>query len=114
VTSELAPPPGPPNPADERLLDAIFHHPRHEQVHEKDCPGCTIAFEIAGELATAWDPLENWDDTPAIDGLPGDTLHRQVERVAAYVLHRRLPGHAPAPGRPPATAADLTDSEADR
>lgn len=82
-----------------RLLDAIFHDPRHELVHERDCFACETAFRIVGQIAPHWDPHENWDDLPATDGLDGDTLYRQLERMVAYVLHRRLPGHAPAPGR---------------
>jgi hypothetical protein len=92
----------PATPRTERLLDAIFHDPRHEIVHEADCFGCSLAFEVVGTIAPLWDPLNNWDEieAPQDKALPGDTLYRQLERITAYVLHRKLPGHKPAPGRP--------------
>lgn len=67
--------------------------PRLEPLHERDCPACDIADQIAGELAAVWDPHENWWETEVNDGLPGDTMIVQVSRIAAHTLHRRMPGH---------------------
>lgn len=84
-----------------RILDAIFDTPpQHEPTHERDCPACDMADEIAGSLAALWDPHGNWWETTVDNGLPGDTLLVQVARVAAHTLHRRLPGHAPARPEP--------------
>ncbi|MFD2421632.1 hypothetical protein [Amycolatopsis pigmentata] len=85
-------------PAEQRtldnLVDAILDtDSRTEPVHERDCPACDIASEIAGTLAAEWDPHENWHDTTVSNGLPGDTVLDQATRIAAHVLHRRLPGH---------------------
>lgn len=78
-----------------RILDLIMDSKyREEPVHEKDCPACDLAAEIAGTIACCWDPLENWDETPAPDGLPGDTLLDQLVRLCAFDLHRKLPGHS--------------------
>lgn len=85
-----------PTPEEQRLVERIFSDARRELTHQQDCFACSLAFEIVGEIAPLWDPLENWDDTPASDGLPGDTCYGQLERIVAYVLHRKLPGHEPA------------------
>ncbi|MBB1153977.1 hypothetical protein [Amycolatopsis dendrobii] len=66
---------------------------RTEPLHERDCPACDIAADIAGTLACVWDPNGQWCETPVTDGLPGDSLLDQATRCAAHVLHRRLPGH---------------------
>lgn len=82
-------------------MDAIFHKPRHELLHEQDCFACSLAFAVVGiGLMPDMDPLGNWDEIEQSDGLPGDTIYRAMERRVAYVLHRNLPGHSPAPGRP--------------
>ena len=74
------------------ILDTLW---REEPLHEKDCPACDVAAEVAGALAATWDPLDNWHETEVGDGLPGDTVLIQAERVAAHVLHRRLLGVRP-------------------
>lgn len=79
-----------------RLLAAIADSDyRREPIHERDCPACDIAANVAGTLAAVWDPLELWAETPVSDGMPGDTVLDQATRLVAFVLHRRLPGHRP-------------------
>lgn len=78
----------------DRILAAVFDTPpTREPLHERDCPACDVAEDIAGCLAAVWDPHENWHEATVDNGLPGDTLLVQVSRVAAHVLHRRMPGH---------------------
>lgn len=84
-------------PEERRLLDGILQRPRHELIHDSDCPACNFAYEIGGDLAAHWDPNDTWGDVPAVDGLPGDSLLTQVFRTVAYTLHRKLPGHQPCP-----------------
>lgn len=76
-----------PNPGTDR--------PEDEQIHERDCPACDLAAQIVTELAGLWDPNENWwvVSASAIGKVDADTMALQAQRVAAYVLHRRLPGH---------------------
>lgn len=83
-----------PEEFEHQVLDTLW---RVEPLHEKDCPACDIAADVAGTIAAAWDPNDNWGETPVSDGCAGDTVLDQVTRCAAHVLHRRLPGHA---GRP--------------
>jgi hypothetical protein len=74
------------------IFDSLY---REEPMHEKDCPACDIACEVAGTISACWDPNEQWVETPANDGLPGDSLLDQLTRMAAWVLHRRLCGVKP-------------------
>lgn len=74
------------------ILDSLW---REEPLHERDCRACDVAAEIAGTLAASWDPHDNWSETEIGDGLPGDTVLTQAERIAAHVLHRSLLGVRP-------------------
>lgn len=94
-----------PEEFEHQLLDTLW---RVEPLHEKDCPACDIAADIAGTLAATWDPLELWVDTAVIDGCPGDSYLDQATRCAAHVLHRRLPGHS---GRPSIAALKRQQAE---
>lgn len=87
----------PSDTAASRILAEIMDvRPVEEPVHDKDCPACDLACEVTGTVMAYWDPNDTWVEVEAPDGLPGDTLSRQLERMVAHVLHRRLPGH----GRP--------------
>lgn len=80
----------------DRIIESIRDSRyREEPVHEKDCPACDLAAEIAATIACCWDPNETWWDVEAPDGLPGDTLQQQLVRLIAFDLHRKLPGHGP-------------------
>ncbi len=83
-----------------RLVDSILQLPRHEMFHERDCFGCDLAMDIAASIWGHWDHDETWNEIPADDGLPGDTMYQQLLRTIAYTLHRRLPDHQPCPTYP--------------
>jgi hypothetical protein len=74
------------------IMDSRY---REEPVHERDCPACDLAAEIAGTFGACWDPNDQWADTTVDDGLPGDSVLDQATRMAAHVLHRRLLGVKP-------------------
>lgn len=92
--------PGIPADPGARLVDRVMHQPRHELVHDNDCPACDMALEVTAALAAHWDPNDTWTATPATDGLPGDDLFTQCWRTVVYTLHRRVPGHQGAPAYP--------------
>lgn len=76
--------------------------PQRETVHDADCFACDVARDLVELLGCYWDPHDNWPDVPAGDGVlgvPGDTVEQQTRRMVAFALHRRLPGHDPAPLR---------------
>lgn len=90
----------------ERLVDAIFEpNGTQERTHETDCPACDIASEIAGGIAVYCRPgipevqpdgTNEWNRPSTYDeGVPGDTWLDVAYRIAAYELHKKLPGHAP-------------------
>jgi hypothetical protein len=64
---------------------------RTEPLHERDCWACDVAADLAGTWAASWDVDQQWYKTPVDDGVPGDTMLDQATRIAAYVLHRRIP-----------------------
>lgn len=79
-----------------KVWDAVVDYSkwRTEPLHERDCPACDLASEIAGsfaaELSGPEDSLDDWNLIKADRGLPGDTKLDQMTRLAAWVLHRKL------------------------
>lgn len=95
------------NERDQRLLDAIFGPSGvAETLHDKDCPACDFAAEIAGSIAayvtfglpepphatdhTIWNLSASQHNPDVIDG---DEWLDVATRLAAHVLHEKLPGH---------------------
>lgn len=84
--------------AERRWFETVFDiSPRRERLHDRDCASCDLAADIAGTLSAFWDPRIEWHETEVADGLPGDTLLIQANRIVAHVLHRRAPDYQ----RPP-------------
>ena len=65
------------------------------RVHARDCAPCDAARQIADELATLWDPLDNWAEVESPYSKDGRTLLDEVTGVAAGVLHDTMPGQRP-------------------
>lgn len=90
----------------QELLDVIFGDRADtlEPLHDSDCPACDLACEIAGYIAASVhfgtrvrvgrEEHTGWEEPPDSEPfVPGDTRLDQAARIAAKVLHDKLPGH---------------------